>query len=171
MGRWRIFCPPGPVNQAPSRWTTDYQRGLWPNKETYELNPATVLDISRGRVGTGWRKKGGTTACVCRSLTRWKRLDFWKTHSYLIGWRRCPHWRFHRSQRLTDNSRGGISVHHPASSQLGKSYLIERPLSSFLYFIFGFCYCCNFFFFWLFLVIFLNLNCSCYGLVFEEALL
>lgn len=30
-----------------------------------------------------------------------------ETHSYLIGWRRCQHWWFHRSQRLMDSQWGG----------------------------------------------------------------
>ena len=79
------------------------------------------------------------------------------THGYLIGWRRCQHWLFHQSLRLTDSWWcWGTSTHHPTSTQLGNS--------------FGRMDLCCFVLFWL-LYVFYYFSRFFYGLVFAEALL
>lgn len=139
--------------QALLRWTTDYQRGCWPTKGI-QPNPATDLVLCSGEnphpVSAG---DGSATG----DLTL-------KTHSYLIGWRRCQHWRFHRSQRLTDSRWGGTSTHHPTSTQLGNSFG-RMDLGCFLLAVF-----CYFTIFVLFLICFsffeliLLWSCICRGL-------
>lgn len=108
---------------------------------------------------------GGRTHILCwirRRWISWRRIDFQKTHSYLIGWRRCQHWRFHRSQRLTDSRWGGTSTHHPTSTQLG-IWFSRMDLCRFWLLYFG----C----FMLFYDFFFYLSWFFYGLVFAEALL
>lgn len=159
---------PGPVGEdisgrggghhaQPALWFRPCQGGQLTTKgvagspKEYNLNPAADLVLCRGKdphpvsAGDG-SAKGDLTL---------------KTHSYLIGWRRCQHWRFHRSQRLTDSWWGGTSTHHPTSTQLGNSLgrMDLRHCGCFTLAVL--CYFMFFFYLsWFF-----------YGLVFAEALL
>ena len=148
---WRTSSPAGLLIQAPSRWTTDYQRGLL----AHQRNTTWILPRT-------WYSVGGmSTHILCQQETdQLKATLTLKTHSYLIGWRRCQHWRFHRSQRLTDSRWGGTSTHHPTSTQLGKSFG-RMDLCRFGCFILAvLCYFIFYYLSWFF-----------YGLVFAEALL
>lgn len=163
---------PGPVGKdiagrggghspQPALWFRPCQGGQLTTKgvagppKEYNPNPATDLVLCSGKnphpvsAGDG-SAKGDLTL---------------KTHSYLIGWRRCQHWRFHRSQRLTDSQWGGTSTHHPTSTQLGNSFG-RMDLGCFILAVF-----CYFMIFVLFCFCFCFLSWFFYGLVFAEALL
>lgn len=111
-GEAEDIVPSRPCDSGPVKVDNWQPKGVAGPPKEYNLNPATDLELCRGKnlhpvlAGDG-SAKGDLTL---------------KTHSYLIGWRRCQHWRFHRSQRLTDSRWGGTSTHHPTSTQLGNSF-------------------------------------------------
>lgn len=137
----------GGHSAQPSLWVRPCQggqltKGVSVPPQEYILNPATVLQHFR------WENP---QTCVGSGGDGSAEGDLRKTHSYLTGWRRCRHWRFRRSQRLTDSLWGGTSTYHPTSTQLGILFGRMDLL---------FCLFCLFDY-----VIFF------YGLVFAEALL
>lgn len=161
LGQWEKIArgevedvvPSRPCESGPVKVDNWLPKGFAGPPKEYDVNPATDLELCRKEsphpVWAGDRlAKGDLTL---------------KTHSYLIGWRRCQHWRFHRSQRLTDSWWGwGTSTHHPASTQLGNSF---GRMDLCCFGCFSLAVLCLFLFCFVFVLFFF------YGLVFAEALL